>query len=276
MISVVIRGSRNRSAMINIIELLSERKQYLERIGREAEERLKTAPEGHLRISRYKRRTAYYHITEKGVTNGKYLKNKETALLLAQKDYDRRLLAVSEGEKAAIDAYLSKVPKMKAEEVYESMKESRRALIMPALEPDDAFAARWLAEPFPERLDPPAQEMLTDNGENVRSKSELIIANLLAKYGIPYKYECPLYLENCGRVFPDFTILKMPERKEMYWEHLGMMDDPEYAERAVYKIDCYQRTGYYLGERLVITAETKGYPLNIRLARRLAERLLPR
>ena len=38
----------------------------------------------------------------------------------------------------------------------------------------------------------------------------------------PYRYEYPLMLEGNIRKCPDFTILKMPERKEVYLEHLGI------------------------------------------------------
>ena len=106
--------------------------------------------------------------------------------------------------------------------------------------------------------------MLTDRGERVRSKSELIIANLLSKEGIPYKYECPLRLKGFGTVHPDFTALRRNARREIYWEHLGMMDDPEYTARAVRKISAYILNGFYPGEDLIITAETNASPINIR------------
>ena len=92
-------------------------------------------------------------------------------------------------------------------------------------------------EGLPFKEDSP--ELYTDRGERVRSKSEVIIANLMAKENIPYKYECPLYLNGFGTVHPDFTALNVRERKEYYWEHLGMMEDPEYSEKAVRKISAY-------------------------------------
>lgn len=52
----------------------------------------------------------------------------------------------------------------------------------------------------------------------MRSKSEVIIADLLNKEGIPYRYEFPLYLKEFNTVYPDFTILNVRKRKEIYWE----------------------------------------------------------
>lgn len=43
-----------------------------------------------------------------------------------------------------------------------------------------------------------------------------IIADKLNNLGIPYRYEYPMILEGNIRIHPDFTILKMPERKEVY------------------------------------------------------------
>ena len=50
--------------------------------------------------------------------------------------------------------------------------------------------------------------------------------------------------------------------QEIYWEHEGMMDKPEYARTAVRKIESYQKNGIYPGERLILTFETEQSVLN--------------
>jgi energy-coupling factor transporter ATP-binding protein EcfA2 len=71
----------------------------------------------------------------------------------------------------------------------------------------------------------------TERGDLVRSKSELVIANMLHARGIEYAYEQPLVLPN-GRVrYPDFTIADHARGLTFYWEHLGMLDDPGYRSR---------------------------------------------
>ena len=82
--------------------------------------------------------------------------------------------------------------------------------------------------------------------------------------GIPYRYECPLYLNGNVTVHPDFTILKMPEREEVYLEHFGMLDDAEYVERMVYKLNTYEKNQIYLGVNLFMTHETGRNPINVR------------
>ena len=58
--------------------------------------------------------------------------------------------------------------------------------------------------------------------------------------GIPYRYEYPITLEGNIRKCPDFTILKMPEREEVYLEHLGMLDKVDYLEEAIEKLNVYE------------------------------------
>ncbi len=44
-----------------------------------------------------------------------------------------------------------------------------------------------------------------------------------------------------------------------------MMDNPDYLEKALLKLDSYQRNGYFLGDNLIITYETGNHPLDTRL-----------
>lgn len=71
----------------------------------------------------------------------------------------------------------------------------------------------------------------TERGELVRSKSELIIADKLHARGIDYVYEQPLKLNMDQLRYPDFTIADHARGITFYWEHLGMLNDPEYRAR---------------------------------------------
>lgn len=105
---------------------------------------------------------------------------------------------------------------------------------------------------------------MTERGECVRSKSGKIIADKLYSLGIPYRYECPPLLEDNIKIYPDFTILKMPAREEVYLEHFGMMDDVNYVDTTIYKLNTYEKNGIYIGVNLFITYETSTKPLNTR------------
>lgn len=71
---------------------------------------------------------------------------------------------------------------------------------------------------------------VTSRGEAVRSKSEVIIANLLHSKKIHYHYETPLEIGGITK-YPDFTIEDDDTGVTYYWEHCGMLSDPGYRRR---------------------------------------------
>lgn len=107
-----------------------------------------------------------------------------------------------------------------------------------------------------------ANKIYEAGGLFTRSKSESLIAMRLKEKGFSFRYEPELRLSK-GRAFPDFEVLLKRRRRIVYWEHLGMMDDPDYALKALRKIEEYAKNGIYLGYNLVITYETKERPLTV-------------
>ena len=146
-------------------------------------------------------------------------------------------------------------------ELYNKTHPQRRALIETDVISDEEYVRRWLAVEYKGKSEV-EDDIVTERGECVRSKSEKIIADKLNMLNIPYRYEYPLMLDNGKTVYPDFTILKMPERKEVYFEHFGMIDDEEYFEHMIYKLNSYENNGIYMGINLFITYETSKKPLN--------------
>ena len=245
--------------------LLQQRKKYLLKLKKDAEKQLKKSPDGTLRISNSHGRTQYYHRCIVKEKCGTYIprNKKELAAELAQKDYYEKLLYSILGEMQAIEAYINKRPVHVAEEVFDGLSKARQDLVIPLIETDDLFAKRWQEMPYQSKgVDSEDMIFVTDKGEKVRSKSELIIANQLAKAGVPYHYECPLDLKGYGVVYPDFTVLNIKTRKVLYWEHQGMMDDAEYVEKAIRKTALYQKNGIYPGEGLILTSESRNCPLD--------------
>jgi len=83
----------------------------------------------------------------------------------------------------------------------------------------------------------------TRRGDLVRSKSEVILADLLWSHSIPYHYEKPLSGHDGTVRFPDFTIEDADTGRVIYWEHLGMMGDGAYRTRWERKEEWYRRMG---------------------------------
>ncbi|GLY21613.1 AAA family ATPase [Micromonospora sp. NBRC 101691] len=120
----------------------------------------------------------------------------------------------------------------------------------------------------------------TDRGELVRSKSELLIANLLHELDLSYDYEVPFTGKDGRTVRPDFTI-DTDLGEKVIWEHLGMLSDPRYARKWEQKKAWYARNGVLPAEEgggsqatLVVTAEHDGvdFPAWRRLAQEVSGR----
>lgn len=134
---------------------------------------------------------------------------------------------------------------------------------------------KWIAVEYVEKsFASDSAVIYSEKGQRVRSKSEKILADYLERHNIPYKYEKPLNLKGYGVVYPDFTFLSSKKGKEVYWEHEGMMDDPIYASAAISKIKTYEENGIYIGDRLILTFETKKSVLSTREIEREIEQYL--
>ena len=85
----------------------------------------------------------------------------------------------------------------------------------------------------------------------VRSKSEVIIANMLQERGIPFTYEQPLYAEDGTLHLPDFTVTW--RGTDYYWEHVGLLHNDAYRIHWERKRTWYER---FFPDRLIITEES--------------------
>lgn len=245
---------------------LVEEKRQLEKIVKETRGRLKNAPEGHLRISKKHDGTEYYYKSaDNHNRNARYMKKSEINLArrLAQRDYDKRVEACATEKIKVIEKFLQKYEKADLKKLYEGMSLQRRELFTPVMISDEEYVKQWQEVKYVGKsfLDDTTM-IVTEKGERVRSKSEKIIADKLYALKIPYRYEYPLTLDGSIKVYPDFTILRMPQREEVYLEHFGMMDDAGYVETVMAKLNTYGKNGIYPGINLFITYESKRYPLD--------------
>lgn len=267
---------QGRKPMEEIKSIIEERESYLLQLKKEKEEALKKAPEGHLRVCQSGNRIQYYERTNPKDFNGVYLNddNIKRAYELAQKDYDKKIIRVAEQELKAIQKYISTYPNKSVEQIYESSHKARQKLIIPIRETDEQFVERWQEVKYQGKefyKDTP--EFFTSKGERVRSKSEVIIADALNREGIPYRYEYPVYIKGIGKIYPDFMILNVSKRKEILWEHFGRMDDSEYVEKKfIFKMNHYENNGYFFGDNLICTFETRERPLNQKMVKSLIRR----
>lgn len=227
---------------------------------------LKSAPAGRLRIVRHKGAFQYYFIESKDDLAGRYLKRSEDprAKSIVQRDYEKDALKELLRQQKCMEAFLKGYSQNQLNAIYEELHPGRKPLVSPLQTPDAAYIEQWLSQEYkgkPFSAETPI--LRTSRGERVRSKSELIIADALTRMNVPYLYEKPLKLKGIGKIYPDFTCLNVRRRTEFVWEHFGMMDDLEYANKAMRKERCYEENGFFCGVNLIITRETQESPLDV-------------
>lgn len=240
------------------------------------------APSGSLRITQSNHVTQYYHRDNPKDTCGQYIpvKNLKLAKQLAQKDYDKKLIISLKKELKILEKTLNEYRSLSkkiplAEKLLEKFHLSRQKLITPVRLSDEEFIKNWQNVMY-EKKEIPSDipEHLTASNEQVRSKSECIIADTLKRMNIPYHYEYPIrIISEYGetKIFhPDFICLNIRTRQEFIWEHLGIMDNSEYATAAIRKLKLFEKNGIFPGKNLILSTETANLPINTKQIEKIA------
>lgn len=242
------------------------------------------APQGCLKVQNKGENTYFYqqYMNESmGKWDRKYIKKENVSLAreLAQKHYYTAIQQVLEKSLNALKSFIEKYHPEELEKIYDSLSSERKNLVTPLHDSREERIRKWNEEVY-EKNNSYSENLKfeTEQGELVRSKSEVIIANILYQHrkDILYKYERPLSVVVEGRkktIYPDFTILNVHTGKITYWEHAGRMDDPNYANDFVKKVNTYITNDLLLGRDVVFTYESLENPLEIRVIKRLVEEL---
>lgn len=242
--------------MQNFLFLIEEELAEQERKLREAKKIFSSAPEGFLKLHRRGRGNSFYwnHKLDGKRREVNITENDEMMHRLLQKKIYR------ETEKTAvenIDVLRVMGKKYRPNDIRSIIKNLPEHYKIAY----DAYMKKQVEEwekddyeraPF----DPEYHIHETVCGIMVRSKSEVIIANALTSYGIPFHYEEKLYLRDGVRKYwyPDFTF-QVPLVGKKYWEHLGMLDKKNYCEHNAEKLYAYQKSGLMIGRNLIITQD---------------------
>ncbi len=245
-----------------VLDVMRARYRLLMKSINSLEAKEKELPDGSI-IIRLQNRNKYYYCYNNH--KQKYLNHKDTALIrqLVQKDHINKAIKAAKHEAEVLKKDIIGYPKDTMEKVYETLPEERRKYASPLILSDEEYAKAWLATPYEAKpFGKDAPEYYTMKGERVRSKIEVIIADRLYIKGIPYKYECPVVID--GVVFhPDFTILRLSDRKVLYHEHCGKMGDTGYVEDMIDRVNKYARAQIFLGDRLFCTFESETQPIDL-------------
>lgn len=214
-------------------------------------------------------------------------KDRNEIIRLSTKTYATKLDKAAQLEKDQIDRCIevleSKttdggIDKADTDLVYGNLPDYIRANTSPSALTDDGFAERWQKEKYNSRWKKKSDTIYeTPRGEKVRSKSEWIIACMLDKAGVPYRYEEIVPLNEDFGIFlhPDFTVLNKRTRKVYYWEHFGAMNNNDYIENNFMpKMRDYYNFEFLPGDKLLMTFESSGHPIDTTDVKRIIENYL--
>ena len=251
-----------------LIAVLKRKAVELERLIRAANLRLENAPIGVIRVKKERGLARFYWYKGDGYGKEEYLGQDKSKLRgkLSQKMFNKLLLGASKQQLKAVrkcvDVLEGVEDKRDGHAIMEDMASEIKGFVADAFEDDDErYAKRWQAKDFGTWYNCMSVHT-TRKMENVRSKSEVLIADRLLAQGVPYHYESVFECYDGTHVNPDFRVLNKRTRKEFFWEHLGRMDDPQYCAHCVDKIEKYSRSGVVLGRNLIITMESSLRPMS--------------
>lgn len=260
--------------MKDLLEELNVKREYYCKIEQLAERSLsKNRQEGYLQVSRSNGSIQYYVRSKGEKGNGIYLPKSQRNIAeeIAQRDYDRQVIRCANQWQQWVKRTMQTMPKHQLAEFYDK-SQGRKPLIKPYEISNQEYATQWENQIYQGKaFAPDAPEIYTERGERVRSKSEKMIADKLYMLGISYRYEYPVYLKGFGTVYPDFLLLNTTTRRETILEHFGMMDHPDYANKATRKINHYAQNGFVLGKNFLATFETSDTPMDLRVLEKMVK-----
>lgn len=269
----------------NIVKEAQKEITKLENMIKTIDEFQSYAPQGCLKFQSKAGKTYFYqqYMNENTAKwDRKYIKKGNISLAgeLAQKHYYIAIKPMLEKCLTELKRFIKEYHPEEIEKIYIGLNPERRKLVTPLQDSREERIRKWNEEVYetndfcPENL-----KYETEQGDFVRSKSEVIIANILYQHrkDVLYKYERPLSVVVDGKkktIYPDFTILNMHTGKVVYWEHAGLMDDPIYANDFVKKVNSYINNGLLPGRDVVFTYESSVNPLDIRVIKKEIGRIL--
>ena len=189
-------GFTTRKEKTNLIrhtsmyEEAERRFRELKEIKGEMEARIAKAPPGKIHVVNAKGKAQYYLRKEESDKSGEYIPKAEIPTIKAylQKSYDERAVKLLNTEIKSLETYLRKSYKIteRIRNIYSQSLAEVKQYTNPIDVSNNDYARAWMSIPFKgKEIGEGVPVFVTDRKERVRSKSELTIANALAKRGIP-------------------------------------------------------------------------------------------
>lgn len=196
----------------------------------------------------------YYYRKEKAGSKYKrtYLGNSSNkdVLNIKKARYTARALAVVENDIVLLDRLCDSYALTGFSDINRSIPRVYRLQSLDYYENLPDAGKEWMRRKEAEKAEygpwhPEGLIHTVSNGIKVRTKSEMAIAEILLRNGIPFVYELPHVLKNGKNVHTDFTILSTIDYKtEILLEHEGSMADAGYRDKHAWRVENYYLSGY--------------------------------
>lgn len=243
-------------------------KEYKERYNQEMKE-LRSMPEGTLTFRNKNGKVQFVQLINeadegnirrkrKGITRDSYL-----TMQLARKKYLKLSTLLLKNEIKRLSKFIECRVEPSPDNVVAMLSKNWKYVPQTYLFPHKINQQKWAAAEYRRNLKYPEElRHTTSRGLKVRSKSELLIAEKLDAYGIPYRYD--QVISNGKHLFsPDFTI--KTKKGIIYWEHCGKMADLDYRAYNKWKLSQYEAMKIVPWDNLIITYDQSDGEFDMRI-----------
>lgn len=220
------------------------------RLQREQRRELQKMPAGKLLARVENGKNYYMQFVSKSANHGEVIRrgitqNQPLLHALARKGYLRQSLKLLDKNIPALEKLLAAHKAPTPDNIIKSLPKAYQELPPEAFLPNLRRQMEWETVEYEQNTYRQESKIhITAKGLKVRSKSEVIIADKLDDYGIPYHYDELIYIEN-QTLSPDFIILCDASRRAYgSGNHSGKPDGSYRAKPAGGSHSCYWQAGF--------------------------------
>lgn len=180
-------------------------------------------------------------------------KNKKRVYQLARKDIVEEKLIMTNSRIKTLEAAIKNLNSFEEKTRIDKVLERYNMLEVERLLLSD-YEARIYNNRFSQN--PFNKESLiykTEGTVAMRSKSERFIGSFLENEKLLYMYEPEMVIDG-KNIYPDFVIFR-PDGRKVIWEHCGLMNDTEYYNKMIRRLEEYRKIGYVQHKNLICTYE---------------------
>lgn len=228
-----------------------------------ANNELKTCPEGTLSFVKRKGQGTFFRVMYSGGRRLRKSINKAPELIckLARKEYLTKEKEILEKNIKTLKTAIELLTEPSADNILKAVSRHLQGI------PRQYFFAQqkkddWANRPYQmSDYKPEEKKHTTSRGLKVRSKSEVLIAEMLYMFNISFRYEQVIWIGEI-MLIPDFTI-RLPDGRIFYWEHCGLMSSKEYREHHKWKMEVYEKAGIVPWKNLIVTYDDEDGNINV-------------